>query len=492
MSNEEDDLVGKVLGARYRVTRLLGRGGMGSVYEAVDVDLGRRVALKAMLPELSRDPVLLERFRREVRNTAMLTHPNVVQLTDFGRSPNEPPFLVMELLEGRTLVARLKKGRLEPRRAVRIALQVLSGLTAAHDAGVVHRDLKPENVFLIGLEGGVELVKLLDFGLAKLMDDEALARLTRTGVLVGTPRYAAPEQVKGSRGVDARTDVYATGVLLYAMLTGRPPFLAQPPRLWTDLLEKEPTDPRIAVPTLPPELVEIVRKAMSKRPADRYPSARAMSEALTGWLVGSRTSRSMVPPEPTASRATSTSVSPPARSPLWVPILVAFAMLVTVGAVLTGVTLAWAMYGEDEANDAATPASPTTSPTTPSPTSPAAPLPPPAPPPPLQPTRPAPQPPTGSPDVVEPSVAVPAPCDVYLARACDCPRSPELCARARADVRNWQRSPTGAAQRCRSALEDGARLCPPGGAISVPPPWPPPPPGSGSRSPGSTSPMRPW
>jgi serine/threonine-protein kinase len=472
VTGAEDDLVGKTLGGRYRVARLLGRGGMGSVYEAVDVDLGRRVALKVMLPELTRDPVLLERFRREVRNTALLTHPNVVQVTDYGRLGNEPPFLVMELLEGRTLVARLKKGRLEPRRAVRIALQVLSALAAAHDAGVVHRDLKPENVFLVGLEGGVELVKLLDFGLAKLMDDEAFARLTRTGVLVGTPRYAAPEQVKGSRGVDGRTDVYAAGVLLYAMLTGRPPFLAQPPQLWNDLLQKEPTDPRIVVPTLPPDLVEIVRKAMSKRPQDRYPSARAMTEALTAYLAGSRGSRSLAPPE-----APSVSLAPPppapARSSLLVPILVGFAMVVAVGAVLAGVTLAWAMYAGDELEPDPVPAPmpiatplPTPTPTMPPVTSPVPDVPP------TRPTLPSQRPTEPTPGLGVPPSVAPAQdtCAAYERRACDCPIDPQRCGQARTNIQTWRRDPEWMQRACATALADAERAC----AARTIEPWPPP------------------
>ena len=277
----QDPLVGKVLAGRYRVERLLGVGGMGRVYDAVQVDLGRRVALKVLAPELAREPVLLERFRREAQAAGVLGNPHIVDVTDFAMPEGGPPFLVMEHLVGESLMDLLQREkRLSVRRAVRITVQLLDALQEAHDAGIVHRDLKPANIFMLSLAGGEEMVKLLDFGVAKLQESRA-QRLTAVGALVGTPRFAAPEQLKGGE-VDPRTDVYGAGVLLYGMLSGHPPFNAPLEDLIRSILEDDPPDVRVANPEVDPHLAEVVRRAMSKNPADRYASANAMLSALGG------------------------------------------------------------------------------------------------------------------------------------------------------------------------------------------------------------------
>jgi len=279
VADAPDPLVGTTLDERYRVERLLGKGGMGRVYDAVQVELGRRVALKVLAPELAKQPTILERFRREAIAAAMLGHPHIVDVTDFVVPEKGPPFLVMERLAGEGLMDVLQRGPLEVERAVRITVQLLDALQEAHEAGIVHRDLKPANVFLVALAGGQELVKLLDFGIAKLRD--AGGRLTAVGEMVGTPRFAAPEQLKGGE-VDARTDVYGAGVLLYGMLTGRPPFPGPAADLIRAVLEDEPPDVRVANPTVAPALAEVVQRAMSKSAADRYASAREMMDALGG------------------------------------------------------------------------------------------------------------------------------------------------------------------------------------------------------------------
>jgi len=254
---------------------------MGRVYDATQVELGRRVALKVLAPGLAKNPSILERFRREALAAAVLGHPHIVDVTDFVLPDEGPPFLVMERLAGEPLMDVLQRdGMLAIPRAIRISVQLLDALQVAHDAGIVHRDLKPANVFLVALAGGDEMVKLLDFGVAKLRDAPG-QKLTAVGEMVGTPRFAAPEQLKGGT-VDARTDVYGAGVLLYGMLTGQPPFNASMADLVRSILEDDPVDPRVVNPSVDPTLASIVARAMAKEPHDRFDSAQAMMEALGG------------------------------------------------------------------------------------------------------------------------------------------------------------------------------------------------------------------
>ncbi|MCZ7686833.1 MAG: serine/threonine protein kinase [Sandaracinaceae bacterium] len=296
-----DPLIGRVLDGRYRVDRLLGAGGMGRVYEATQVELGRHVAIKVLMRELSGEPVFLERFRREAIAAAVLGSPHIVDVTDFGAPEDGPPFLVMELLSGESLMDVLRReGALDVSRAVRITVQLLDALADAHEAGIVHRDLKPENVFLVSLAGGDEMVKLLDFGVAKLRESKQAQRLTAVGALVGTPRFAAPEQLRGEE-VDARTDVYGAGVVLYGMLTGRPPFPGPLEDLIRAVLEDDPPDVRVVSPAVTPTLAAVVSRAMAKAKADRFESAAAMLAALGGRARGAgAAARSRRRPRPPA------------------------------------------------------------------------------------------------------------------------------------------------------------------------------------------------
>ncbi len=312
------DLIGRVLGGRYRIVRGIGAGGMGGVYEATQEGLGRRVAVKVIAQQLAAEPLYLERFRREAMTAAQLGHPNLVTVTDFQHVPGEPPFLVMEMLEGEPLNTRLSRGPMEPALAVDVTLQILAGLEAAHAQGIVHRDLKPGNVFLVPLPAGRWLVKVLDFGIAKLMDSATFSRLTQTGVLVGTPRYAAPEQLKDSKSVDPRTDLYAVGALLYCMLTGRPPYRSSSAQLLVDITDKEPTDPRIVVAGLDPGLVAVVRRAMAKARDQRFSDAREFAGAL-GPFAGltSAPTPAASPPmrvEPSSAPASAATYVPPRRA----------------------------------------------------------------------------------------------------------------------------------------------------------------------------------
>jgi len=280
-------LTGQVLAGKYRVGARLGGGGMGEVYEAVQEGLGRRVAIKVMSGPMASDPQLLERFQREARAVAALGHPHIVQVTDFQDNPGEPPFLVMERLVGESLGELLERQpMLDPQRACRIAEQTLSALSAAHETGLVHRDVKPDNIFLCQSDTGSDIVKLLDFGVAKAMEETQHGKLTSTGAIVGTLVYMAPEQARGE-AIDARADVYALGACLYHMLAGQPPFNAPNAARLLSMVCSEPVPPLGALrPDLDPNLVAIVMRAMAHYAQQRYPSARAMMSALGAYLRG--------------------------------------------------------------------------------------------------------------------------------------------------------------------------------------------------------------
>jgi eukaryotic-like serine/threonine-protein kinase len=268
--------VGKVLAGRYRIERLLGRGGMGAVYLAKDQVLGEHVALKVIAPAWHHDhEALVERFRREASAARKVSSPNVIRIHDIGEAPGGLLYLSMEYFDGKTL-AELVVGRgpLGKRDLRDIVGQVCDGLDTAHRAGVVHRDLKPQNV----LVGERNTVKLIDFGLAKTTF--AGAGLTATGLLLGTPHYMAPEQVRG-KDVDARTDIYALGALAYYAATGRPPFEGDNPiAISFAHLSETPVRPRALNPAISVELDEIIMDALAKDPRDRPQSAAVFRQAL--------------------------------------------------------------------------------------------------------------------------------------------------------------------------------------------------------------------
>ncbi|MET7396391.1 protein kinase [Dactylosporangium sp. NPDC005572] len=273
-------MVGRLLSGRYELRSVLGRGGMAEVWQAVDGRLRRPVAVKILHDEGGADPSLPERFEREGRTVARLSHPNIVAVYDVGIDDGTP-YLVMELVQGHSLADELAAGPLDPRRAVRIAEQVCDALTAAHDAGVVHRDMKPANI-LIGDEGRV---KVCDFGIARITD-RAQTVLTAAATVVGTSSYMAPEQVLG-KPVDARTDLYALGCVLYAMLTGRPPFVAgSPVQIAWQQVHEEAVPVAARRPGLPPKLAGLVGALLAKHPTDRPASAAQVRAALAGAAGG--------------------------------------------------------------------------------------------------------------------------------------------------------------------------------------------------------------
>jgi serine/threonine protein kinase/predicted ATPase len=287
------DLSGQVLGGRYRLVRPLGRGGMGTVYEAVHEGLGRKVAIKVLHAMLAWDPEQLGRFRREAQAAAAIGHPNIVQVTDFSAAPGEPPFLVMDLLEGRSLgQAIAREGPLVPAWVAHVASQILHALAAAHRAGIVHRDIKPDNVFLTSIAGQADAVKVLDFGVAKLQESGATDKLTSVGAMIGTPAYMAPEQARGGE-IDGRADLYAVGACMFHALAGRVPFQAtSSPALLYAILEQGPPDLAELRADVPPALSAVVARAMLKDPAARFASADAMRAAIEAVIGGTATSLS--------------------------------------------------------------------------------------------------------------------------------------------------------------------------------------------------------
>ena len=271
------DDVPTTLADRYQLTRIVGRGGMGEVWAARDLRLGRDVAVKRLSPHLASEPGVRERFDVEARAAAGLNHPNVVAVFDSGEHEGIP-FLIMELLPGRTLADELVDGPLDPARARQVGSEVLAALAASHAAGILHRDVKPGNV-LLGVDGAV---KVADFGIAK--STEALD-LTTTGTVVGTAAYLAPERLSGQPAT-AQADLYAVGVLLYEALSGQKPYAADTPMGLLRAVEaQDPVPLSEARPGLDPSLVAIVERAMDPDPSRRFASAAVMAAALRGQPV---------------------------------------------------------------------------------------------------------------------------------------------------------------------------------------------------------------
>jgi serine/threonine protein kinase len=281
-------LIGKTIGGRYLVRSLLGEGGMGAVFEAEHLALGRSVAVKVLHATQATKKDAIRRFQQEARAAGAIGHPNICGVTDLGTLDDGSPYMVMERLVGETLADRITAERGLPfEDVIDILVQVLSGLVAAHEQRIVHRDIKPENVFLTARVGCPPVAKLLDFGVSK-MTGEAPAggraddlTLTRTGMVMGTPYYMAPEQARGERDIDARVDLYACGVIMYETLTGKRPFIAGN---YNALLVQILTGtPRLATelrPALPASFAAVIGKAMARRREDRYATAAEFQKDL--------------------------------------------------------------------------------------------------------------------------------------------------------------------------------------------------------------------
>ena len=328
-----------VIAERYRLIRMIGEGGMGEVWEAEHITVGRRVAIKMLHANFVKKEGVVERFEREARAAGAIGHDHIVDVIDFG-SHNDAPFMVLEYLRGESLGGRLERERKLPLDvACAIMGQVLSALSAAHAAGIVHRDLKPDNVFLTSRGQQRDFVKLLDFGISKFAD--STKSLTKTGTLMGTPQYMSPEQARARPDVDDRADVYSAGAMLYEMLTGSLPFDAENE---TDILIKicqrdaEPIPPELLEPSIPPELDAVVRRAIAFSREDRFQSAAEMLDALRPFGASgdaivdpSLESRRTIPP---MGNSTPTAWMTPTQNRTRPPTIVPPAAVSTLGATL--------------------------------------------------------------------------------------------------------------------------------------------------------------
>ena len=317
MTDPHDSLLGTLAAGRYRVLKLLGEGGMGQVYLAEHVAIEKRVALKVLRAQYATKGEIVTRFQQEAISASRIKHPNVLDVFDFGQLENGCFFLAMEFLEGNDLADELsRRGVLDAAAGIRISMQICRALAAAHANGVVHRDLKPENVFLQRTADGEEIVKIVDFGIAQLRSkDEAASaapakrRLTRTGMIFGTPEYMAPEQA-GGKHADLRSDIYAVGIIMYEMFTGAVPFTGE---TFLGVLAKHLSDPAPPMNQVCPELTisaslqAAIMRALEKDPARRYQTmlefAQAISATSDASVLGYRPSQPAPGAHPHPARA---------------------------------------------------------------------------------------------------------------------------------------------------------------------------------------------
>jgi serine/threonine-protein kinase len=281
---------------------------MGRVYEARHLRLKqRRFEVKVLHPELARDPEIVARFQREAESASSIGHPNVVDVYDVHKTHDGIPYMVGEFLEGQEFGGRIDAhGRIDVQTAVHVARQVCRALSAAHKHGIVHRDMKPDNVFIVERDGETT-VKVIDFGISKV-GQSGKTNLTKTGMIMGTPSYMAPEQARGDK-VDHRADIYAVGAMLYHAITGRKPFDTDDPASTLSLvLTEEPERPRKVNPDIPEGLELVVQRAMAKEPADRYASMEALDEALVPFDTGA----GVTPQAPPAATPQKGPATPPA------------------------------------------------------------------------------------------------------------------------------------------------------------------------------------
>ncbi|RLB47720.1 MAG: serine/threonine protein kinase [Deltaproteobacteria bacterium] len=321
-----DPLIGKILEGRYRVIKVIGEGGMGKVYLA-EQKMGtatRKVAVKTLHPELIGDPQLVARFHRESATVIELQHPNTINFYDFGELDDKTLFIVMEFIEGEALADVLARGPLDPGRVDKILIQICGSLNEAHQIGVVHRDLKPENVLLTNRGGQTDFVKVLDFGIAKRSEaeDESQQKLTKQGMVLGTPPYMSPEQFSG-QALDARSDIYSLGIMTFEMLTGTLPFEAKTPWEWaTKHLTAQPK-PLSSFPNLA-NLAEnkraTVMRALAKNRDERQSTALEFLQSFTGyqdaqsaWTMATSSTGGSIP------RASETGATPTPRTPVGTP-----------------------------------------------------------------------------------------------------------------------------------------------------------------------------
>jgi serine/threonine-protein kinase len=296
--------IGQVVDNKYRITRLLGQGAMGAVFEGENVRIKRRVAIKVLHGVAAERKDLIDRFEREAQAAGRIGSEHIVEVLDLGELPGGARYLVMEYLEGESLGQRIEKmGRMLPAQALTILRQLLAGLASAHEAGIVHRDLKPDNVFLLKEKAGhKDFVKIVDFGISKFnpLNGED-AKMTQTGAVMGTPYYMSPEQAKGAKTIDHRSDLFSVGIILYELVTGRIPFDGETfNELMFKIALQDPPPPESIVPNLDPGVGRMIRKALARDPEQRFDSARAFIAAIDEWMQGGRSSISVPPPNQVA------------------------------------------------------------------------------------------------------------------------------------------------------------------------------------------------
>ena len=268
-----DPLVGKVLAERFEMIERVGDGGTGVVYKAKQLSVDRIIAVKVLGAHVSTDPQWMKRFQNEARAASRLEHPNTVRILDFGQTREGLLFIAMEFLNGRSLRTEIERaGRMQAARTLQIIAQVCSSLAEAHSQGIIHRDIKPDNVMLVDMKGGGDMVKVLDFSVAKL--DTPDAQLTRAGVVFGTPAYMSPEQGRGVP-LSPQSDLYAVGIVAYEMLMGHPPFAASIP---TDVVMMHLRNPPPPLSGVPSQVAELVMRALDKDPKRRHGSASEMEQ----------------------------------------------------------------------------------------------------------------------------------------------------------------------------------------------------------------------
>jgi serine/threonine protein kinase len=310
-AREPPQRIGTVIADKYRIVRELGRGGMGAVYEAVHTGIGKHVALKFHECDVEPDARIRARFLREAQTASLVESPHIVHIFDSGCTADGTPFLVLELLRGEDLRARLRReGRLSIEEAVTIIEQTLRALARTHAAGIVHRDLKPENVFLCEQDGLSILVKILDFGISKVTRAEmTLDTLTHEGVVLGTAYYMSPEQARGEIDLDGRSDLYGLGAIFYEMLTGRTPHVGNVYHaVLVDICTRDADDVRLLAPHVPEPIAKIIARALSRDRLERFSNAQDFLDALAPYASA------RLSPTSTSSDSATTRVSQPAMA----------------------------------------------------------------------------------------------------------------------------------------------------------------------------------
>jgi serine/threonine-protein kinase len=287
-ATEQDPLIGAILANTYHIVQLIGEGGMGRVYEARHMRLAnKRLAVKMLHEDMARQPEILTRFEREAEAASTIAHPNVVEVLDVDHLDDGRPYIICEYLDGEEFGALLDRvGKLPTETAIRITRQICRALVAAHERGIVHRDMKPENVFLVG-DQRAPRVKVIDFGISKQNDGSS--KLTRTGMVMGTPAYMAPEQARGEH-VDFRADIYAVGSILYRAVTGHKPYDGEDGAMvLTQVLTEDPKRPRAVDSTVPEALELLIQRAMARDPAERHASMAELEAELAELDPGAAT-----------------------------------------------------------------------------------------------------------------------------------------------------------------------------------------------------------